>query len=120
MAGAASVSDGTLLLSVHESVTQLALASRTPFPSAHACALVGKEVGRRVLVPHRALEQFVRARTIQLQRAVDSPLFRKKRTVTDPEFCEGFKILLVSAGHCVFLPAFNAKTILSRRVLLDL
>jgi hypothetical protein len=33
----------------------------TPFPSAHACALVGKEVGRRVLVPHRALEQFVRA-----------------------------------------------------------
>jgi hypothetical protein len=25
------------------------------------CALVGEEVGRRVLVPHRALEQFVRA-----------------------------------------------------------
>jgi hypothetical protein len=53
-------------------------------------------------------------------RAVDSPLFRKKRTATDPEFCEGFEILLVPAGHCVFLPAFNAKTILSRRVLLDL
>ena len=31
------------------------------FPSAHACELVGEEVGRRVLVPHRALEQFVRA-----------------------------------------------------------
>jgi len=59
-------------------------------------------------------------RTIRLQRAVDSPLFRKKRTATDPEFCEGLEILLVSAGDCVFLPAFNAKSIFSRRVLLDL
>ena len=59
-------------------------------------------------------------RTIRLQRAVDSPLFRKKRTATDPEFCQGLEILLVSAGDCVFLPAFNAKTILSRRVRLDL
>ena len=59
-------------------------------------------------------------RAIRLQRAVDSPLFRKKRTATDPEFCEGLETLHVSAADCVFFPAFNAKTILSRRVLLDL
>jgi len=62
----------------------------------------------------------LRSELYRIAGVVDSPLFRKKRTATDPEFCEGFEILLVSAGDCVFLPAFNAKTILSRRVLLDL
>jgi hypothetical protein len=41
--------------------------------------------------------------TIRLERAVHSPPFRKKRATTDPEFCEGLKILLVSSGDCVFL-----------------
>ena len=49
-----------------------------------------------------------------------SRLFREERTVTDPKFCEGFEILLVSTSNCVFLPAFNAETALSRRVRLDL
>src|SRR5262249_59922462 len=46
--------------------------------------------------------------------------FREERTVTDPKFCEGFEILLVSTSNCVFLPTFNAETTLSRRVWLDL
>src|SRR5580692_10619630 len=49
-----------------------------------------------------------------------SRLFRKERTATNPEFCKGFEILLVTASNCVFLPTFNAETILSRRVRLDL
>src|SRR5215471_7911397 len=49
-----------------------------------------------------------------------SRLFREERTVTDPKFCEGFEILLVSTSNCVFLPTFNAETTLSRRVWLDL
>src|SRR5260370_26347323 len=49
-----------------------------------------------------------------------SRLFHKELTATDPEFCEGFEILRVTARNCVFLPAFNAETILSRRVRLDL
>src|SRR6266481_2879406 len=49
-----------------------------------------------------------------------SRLFRKESTATDPEFCEGLEILLVTASNCVFLPTFNAETILSRRVRLDL
>src|ERR1700729_3518283 len=49
-----------------------------------------------------------------------SMLFRKEGAATDPEFCEGFEILLVTASNCVFLPTFNPKTILSRRVRLDL
>src|SRR5579864_2635931 len=47
-------------------------------------------------------------------------LFREERTVTDPKFCEGFEILLVSTSNCVFLPTLNAETTLSRRVWLDL
>jgi hypothetical protein len=49
-----------------------------------------------------------------------SSLFRKERTATDPEFCEGFEVLPVTVGNCVFLSPFNAETILSRRVRLDL
>src|SRR5215467_4856379 len=49
-----------------------------------------------------------------------SRLFRDERTVTDPKFCEGFEILLVSTSNCVFLPASHAETTLSRRVWLDL
>jgi hypothetical protein len=49
-----------------------------------------------------------------------SSLIREERTVTNPEVCEGFEILLVSAGNCVFLPTFNPDTILSRRVRFDL
>src|SRR6266852_9499978 len=47
-------------------------------------------------------------------------LFREEHTVTDPKFCEGFEILLVSTSNGVFLPTFNAETTLSRRVRLDL
>jgi hypothetical protein len=49
-----------------------------------------------------------------------SRLFRKERTATDPEFCEKFEILLVTASNYVFLPTFKAETILSRRLRLDL
>src|SRR5580692_12320738 len=49
-----------------------------------------------------------------------SRLFRKERTATDPEFCERFEIILVSAGNCVFLTTFNAESILCRRARLDL
>src|SRR5580693_8324857 len=49
-----------------------------------------------------------------------SRLFCKERTAPDPEFCQGFEILLVTTGNCVFLPAFNTETALSRRVRLDL
>src|SRR6202162_1012698 len=55
-----------------------------------------------------------------VQVASKSWLFSKESTATDPEFCEGFEILLVTASNCVFLPTFNAETILSRRVRLDL
>src|SRR5215472_11068541 len=48
------------------------------------------------------------------------PLFHEERTVTNPEFCEGFEILLVSTGDRVFLSTFNAETTVSRRVRLDL
>jgi hypothetical protein len=56
----------------------------------------------------------------QVQVASMSWLFGKESTATDPEFCEGFEILLVTVSNCVFLPTFNAETILSRRVRLDL
>jgi hypothetical protein len=49
-----------------------------------------------------------------------SMLLRKEHTATDPEFCEGFEILLVTASNRVFLPTFNAETVPSRRVRLDL
>src|SRR6266436_1972419 len=49
-----------------------------------------------------------------------SRLFREERTVTDPKFCEGFEILLVTASNCVFLPTFHADATLSCRVRLDL
>ena len=49
-----------------------------------------------------------------------SGLFGKERTATDSEFCERFEILLVTTSNCEFLPTFNAETILSRRVRLDL
>src|ERR1700733_12615822 len=52
-----------------------------------------------------------------VQVASMSWLFSKESTATDPEFREGFEILLVTASNCVFLPTFNAETILSRRVL---
>src|ERR1700733_11908529 len=62
----------------------------------------------------------VGGRGVHLQVASMSRLFRKEGTATDAEFCEGFEILLVTAGNCVFLPTFNPETILSRRVWLDL
>jgi len=46
--------------------------------------------------------------------AAMSRLSRKECTATDPEFCEGPEILLITVSNCVFLPAFNAETILSR------
>ena len=49
-----------------------------------------------------------------------SRLFHKELTATDPEFCERFEILRVTAGNRVFLPTFNTETTLSRRVRLDL
>src|SRR5580692_1272305 len=39
---------------------------------------------------------------------------------TDLEFREGFEILFVTAGNCIFLAAFKAETVLSGRVWLDL
>ena len=56
----------------------------------------------------------------RVQVASMSGLFRKERTATDPEFCERFEGLLVTASNCAFLPPFNAETILSRRIRLDL
>jgi hypothetical protein len=48
--------------------------------------------------------------TINVHAASRSRLFRKEGTGTDPEFCEGFEIFLVSAGDCVFLPTLDAGT----------
>jgi len=42
-----------------------------------------------------------------------SDLFRKKCAAANPEFCEGFEILLVTIGNCVFLPTFDTQTVLA-------